>query len=89
METTITPNRYVEDTYGYTKEGKVYLRGYGEYPDREIGYVRNTEEEALSYFRNRFQLAQQKVIQLHQDVQEAQNKGSYLTKTAAVTQESD
>ncbi|PQA56211.1 DUF349 domain-containing protein [Siphonobacter curvatus] len=80
METTITPNRYVEDTHGYTKEGKVYLKGYAGYPDREIGYVRNTEEEALDYFRNRFQLAQQKVIQLHQDVQEAQNKGSYLTK---------
>ena len=35
--------------YGYCKDGKVYLKGYLEYPDRLIGVVRNTEEEALQY----------------------------------------
>lgn len=75
-----SPNLYLEDTYGYTKAGKVYLRGYAGYPDREIGFVRNTEEEALAYFRNRFEMALHKVQALEDDVAAAQNKGSYLTR---------
>lgn len=66
--------------YGYCKDGKVYLRGYLDYSDREIGVVRNTEEEALQYFVNRFSIAENKVNTLFEQVEEAQNKGSYLTK---------
>ncbi|MDI9867415.1 DUF349 domain-containing protein [Flectobacillus longus] len=66
--------------YGYCKDGKVYLKGYLEYPDRLIGVVRNTEEEALQYFVNRFAIAENKVNLLFAQVDEAQNKGSYLTK---------
>ena len=66
--------------YGYCKDGKVYLKGYLEYPDRLIGVVRNTEEEALQYFVNRFAIAENKVNLLFSQVDEAQNKGSYLTK---------
>jgi hypothetical protein len=66
--------------YGYCKDGKVYLKGYSEYADRQIGVVRNTEEEALQYFVNRFSIAENKVILLFEQVEEAQNKGSYLTK---------
>ncbi|WP_026996528.1 DUF349 domain-containing protein [Flectobacillus major] len=66
--------------YGYCKDGKVYLKGYLEYPDRLIGVVRNTEEEALQYFVNRFSIAENKVNLLFSQVDEAQNKGSYLTK---------
>ena len=40
--------------YGYCKDGKVYLKSYSEYEERQIGVVRNTEEEALQYFVNRF-----------------------------------
>ncbi|MEA5428368.1 MULTISPECIES: DUF349 domain-containing protein [Arcicella] len=66
--------------YGYCKDGKVYLKGYSEYPERQIGVVRNTEEEALQYFVNRFTIAENKVSLLFEQVEEAQNKGSYLTK---------
>jgi hypothetical protein len=66
--------------YGYCKDGKVYLKGYSEYEDRQIGVVRNTEEEALQYFVNRFSIAENKVSTLFEQVEEAQNKGSYLTK---------
>lgn len=66
--------------YGYCKDGKVFLKGYLDYADRQIGVVRNTEEEALQYFVNRFSIAGNKVELLFSQVEEAQNKGSYLTK---------
>ncbi|WP_266369251.1 DUF349 domain-containing protein [Tellurirhabdus rosea] len=68
------------DEYGYVKDGKVFLAGYLSYPDRQIGEVKRTEQEALDYFKNRFAIAENKVNQLEQEVEEAQNKGSYLTK---------
>jgi hypothetical protein len=68
------------DEYGYVLDGKVFLKGYLDYPDRQIGEVKRTEQEALDYFRNRFIIAQNKVAQLETEVEEAQNKGSYLTK---------
>ena len=68
------------DEYGYVKDGKVFLAGYLSYPDRQIGEVKRTEQEALDYFKNRFSIAENKVNQLEQEVEEAQNKGSYLTK---------
>jgi Domain of Unknown Function (DUF349) len=75
METT-----QLQDEFGYVKDGLVYLKGYLDQTDRQIGEVRRTPEEALQYFRNRFQIAVNKVELLHQQVEEAQNKGSYLTK---------
>ena len=68
------------DEYGYVQDGKVFLKGYLDYPDRQIGEVKRTEQEALDYFKNRFIIAQNKVNQLEQEIEEAQNKGSYLTK---------
>lgn len=73
-------NIALQDEYGFVKDDKVYLKGYLEYPEREIGEVRRTEEEAVQYFKNRFNIAVAKVEQLFQQVEEAQNKGSYLTK---------
>lgn len=75
METALTQHEF-----GYVKDDKVFLKGYLTYPDRQIGEVRNTPEEALQYFVNRFQLALTKVAQLEEQVEEAQNKGSFLTK---------
>jgi len=75
METALAQHEF-----GYVKDEKVFLKGYLTYPDRQIGEVRNTPEEALQYFVNRFQLAQNKVAQLEEQVEEAQNKGSFLTK---------
>ncbi|GAB3922890.1 DUF349 domain-containing protein [Larkinella terrae] len=68
------------DEYGYVKDGKVFLSSYLSYPDRQIGEVKRTEQEALDYFKNRFTIAENKVNQLEQEVTDAQNKGSYLTK---------
>ena len=73
-------NASLVDEYGYVEDAKVFLKGYLDYPARQIGEVKRTEQEALDYFKNRFAIAQSKVAQLQEEVTEAQNKGSYLTK---------
>jgi hypothetical protein len=73
-------NATLMDEYGYVSDGKVFLKGYLGNPDRQIGEVKRTEQEAIDYFKNRFTIASGKVEQLEKDVEEAQNKGSYLTK---------
>lgn len=73
-------NNRIENEYGYTQDGKVFIKSYAGNPDRQIGVVRNTEQESLDYFVKRFELAQSKVATLEQQITEAQNKGSYLTK---------
>ena len=73
-------NASLVDEYGYVIDGKVFLKGYLNYEDRQIGEVKRTEQEALDYFKNRFIIAENKVSQLEKDIEEAQNKGSYLTK---------
>ncbi len=73
-------NASLVDEYGYVIDGKVFLKGYLNYEDRQIGEVKRTEQEALDYFKNRFIIAQNKVSQLEADITEAQNKGSYRTK---------
>ena len=73
-------NASLVDEYGYVEDGKVFLKGYLNFEDRQIGEVKRTEQEALDYFKNRFIIAENKVSQLENDIAEAQNKGSYLTK---------
>lgn len=68
------------EEHGYIKDGKVFLKGYLDYPDRQIGEVKRTEQDAIDYFKNRYTIAESKVSQLEQEVETAQNKGSYLTK---------
>ena len=68
------------EEHGYVKDGKVFLKGYLEYPDRQIGEVKRTEQDAIDYFKNRYTIAEGKVNQLEEEVETAQNKGSYLTK---------
>ena len=68
------------DEYGYVKDEQVFLKGYAQYPDRRIGEVKRTEQEAIDYFKNRFSIAETKVSQLAEEIETAQNKGSYLTK---------
>jgi Domain of Unknown Function (DUF349) len=73
-------NIVAENEFGYTQEGKVFIKPYSTYSERQIGVVRGTDQEALDYFVNRFELAISKVAKLETQITEAQNKGSYLTK---------
>lgn len=73
-------NATLNDEYGYVKDSKVFLKGYLDFPDRQIGEVKRTEQEAIDYFKNRFNIVLNKVEQLEREIDEALNKGSYLTK---------
>ena len=71
----------VSNEFGYVKGDKVYRKGFLDYPDREIGEVKdNDEETSFQYFVNRFSLIEKKVNDLEDSIQEAENKGSYLMK---------
>lgn len=66
--------------YGYVKDGKVYLKGYMDFPDREIGVVKESQEASMAYFADRYEHLLSKIDEMEQAVQESQNKGSYLMK---------
>ena len=69
-----------ENEYGFCQDGKVFIRAYLNFPQREIGFVRETDEASLAYFVKRFELAKNKVDILAREVTTVQNKGSFLTK---------
>lgn len=66
--------------YGYIKEEKVYLKGYHGFQDREIGVVRESDEESIKYFVNRFEMVKKKVEEVRDAVEVSENKGSFLMK---------
>jgi hypothetical protein len=66
--------------FGFTHEGKVYLKGYATFNDRVIGEVKESEEASIAYFVKRFALAEAKVDELIKSIHQAENKGSYLQK---------
>lgn len=66
--------------FGYIKDGKVYLKGYFEFKDRELGVVRESDEESMRYFVNRYEMVKKKLDDVKSSVVEAENKGSYLMK---------
>lgn len=70
----------MDHPYGYIKNTKVYLRGFLGKEDREIGEVKENEASTLKYFEARFEQLKAKVEKLKNDIQENQNKGSFLMK---------
>jgi len=70
----------MEHPYGYIKEDKVYLKGFLNQEDRIIGEVKEDEESTIKYFEDRFKMVEEKVATLKKDIEENQNKGSFLMK---------
>lgn len=66
--------------YGYIKEGKVYRNAFLEFPDLEIGELRESEEESLAYYEKRFELAVAQVSKVSEKIASNTNKGSFLMK---------
>jgi hypothetical protein len=64
--------------FGYVKEGKVFLNSFRNFPERAIGEVKDTEENAINYFVNRFSVIENRVNKLVTSIETAQNKGSFL-----------
>lgn len=70
----------MEHPYGYIKDNKVYLREFLNQPDRVIGEVKEDEASTIKYFEDRFATLKEKIAQLKKDIEENQNKGSFLMK---------
>ncbi|RZS96391.1 DUF349 domain-containing protein [Cecembia calidifontis] len=70
----------MEHPYGYIKDNKVYLRGFLNQPDRVIGEVKEDEASTIKYFEDRFESLKEKIEALKKDIEENQNKGSFLMK---------
>jgi len=66
--------------FGYVEDGKVFRKGFAGLADRAIGEVNSTEEEALTYFTERFQKLKEEVDQIATKINTEANKGSFLTK---------
>lgn len=69
-----------KNPYGFIKDGKIFRNAFLEYPEREIGEVRESEESTIKYFEDRFTMAETKVHNLSKAIEESDNKGSYLMK---------
>lgn len=67
-------------SFGYIKDGKVFLKGFLGREDRVIGEVKGDEPSTLAYFEARFSQLQEKVAKLKSAIEENQNKGSFLMR---------
>lgn len=70
----------MSNQYHTIKDGKIYLLPTLGQPEREIGDVKNSEEETVNYFSNRFSLLKSKIDELKKNIEEATNKGSFMMK---------
>ena len=66
--------------YGYIKEGKVFRNGFMTFPEKEIGIVKQSEEETFQYFEERFNQVFNEVEDVQTKINEQANKGSFLIK---------
>ena len=70
-----------EIPFGYVKEGKIYRTGWSDFPDKEIGEVRDDNiEKSTEFFQERFTDLESKVIEVTTKIDESENKGSFLMK---------
>ncbi|KYG77200.1 MULTISPECIES: DUF349 domain-containing protein [Roseivirga] len=66
--------------YGYIKEGKVFRNAFLDFPEREIGVVKENDESTFQYFTERFQSLEKEIEEIKEKVENQSNKGSYLMK---------
>lgn len=67
--------------FGFIQSGKIFLSGQSGLPDREIGIIKNDDEEAsVAYFVEKFNSFEKKIDELEQQINSSENKGSFLMK---------
>ena len=74
--------------YGYVEDGGVWLRPTLGQPARRIGQVKDTDDDALRYFANRYEAFRTKVDELLERLAIAENQGSYLMKILHLQEQS-
>lgn len=67
--------------FGFVKDGKVYLSGWAEHKDREIGEVRDEDiNKSSAFFVERFNDLKTKIDEVAKKIDATENKGSFLMK---------
>jgi hypothetical protein len=66
--------------YGFIQDQQVWLKPFMNYPARQVGEVKESEEDSLVYFAKRFEMFQSKVNNLLERIATSENKGSFLMK---------
>lgn len=69
-----------EHPFAILEGSKIIRKGFLDIPDREIGEIREDAASSITYFENRFTIIEQKVEALEKNIEEAENKGSFLMK---------
>ncbi|MHA6249465.1 DUF349 domain-containing protein [Pontibacter sp. CAU 1760] len=66
--------------YGFTQDQQVWLKPFMNYPARQVGDVKESEDDSLVYFAKRYEMFQEKVNNLLERIEASENKGSFLMK---------
>ncbi len=66
--------------FGKILENHIYLNAWGSYDERSIGEVKGDEDRSIKYFEDRFTDMNAKVKKLEDEIENSQNKGSFLMK---------
>ncbi|MFD3003726.1 DUF349 domain-containing protein [Pontibacter toksunensis] len=66
--------------YGFIQDQQVWLKPFMNYPARQVGEVKESEDDSLVYFAKRFEMFQEKVKNLLDRIETSENKGSFLMK---------
>lgn len=69
-----------EHPFAIIEGSRIIRKGFLDIPDREIGEIREDAASSIAYFENRFTIIEQKVEALERNIEEAENKGSFLMK---------
>ncbi|MBV6640125.1 MAG: DUF349 domain-containing protein [Cyclobacteriaceae bacterium] len=70
-----------EIPFGFIEGDDIYLNPWGSHPKRKIGEIKEgNEQSSLAYFEEKFKDLSAKVDSLEKDINEAENKGSFLMK---------
>jgi hypothetical protein len=70
-----------EIPFGFVKDNDLYLKAWGQYPDRRIGEVKEEGlAAAVAYFEQKFVDLKGKIDDLTGKIESSDNKGSYLMK---------
>ena len=64
----------------YIQDNKVILKEQGKFPEREIGQIKESEAETITYFEERYKKLVEKVDAVQKQIEEQDNKGSFLQK---------
>lgn len=69
----------ISDFY-HIKDDIIYLKPQGFLPERKIGEVKESETDTVTYFTNRFEKLVNKIDAVQKQIEENDNKGSFLQK---------